>query len=434
MLFKDRKRRILAGIDLSDKNTQISIFNTDQAAPVTISTVTGKEQFNIPTVLCKRFGVNQWFYGKEAIKHVEDGDGILVENLVSKALRKEEVLIDKDRYNPIDLLGLFVKRVLALATSAGEVDKVDGLMITVEYLNKDVISVLQKIIPTLGLPENTVFVQSHMESFFQFMIHQPEELWIQQVVVFDYSAEVLKSYRLETNRRTTPVVAFIEEKEFLSMPFEKVPEEESIRGEICSRMDGRFLDVVKEVCEDKIISTCYLLGEGFLGDWCKDSLKLLCRNRRVFQGNNLYSKGACYGLYERLQPTEKSKRYIYLGQDKIKANVGMAVYEQGKDVYFPVMDAGMNWYDAKKEWDMIMDTKEDRNLSFLLTPLNGRDRKEKVISLANMPERPDGTTRIRVSVEFTSEAKFTVTVRDMGFGEFFPSSGLEWKEEITWQE
>ena len=210
-------------------------------------------------------------------------------------------------------------------------------MITVEYLNKDVISVLQKIIPTLGLPENTVFVQSHMESFFQFMIHQPEELWIQQVVVFDYSAEVLKSYRLETNRRTTPVVAFIEEKEFLSMPFEKVPEEESIRGEICSRMDGRFLDVVKEVCEDKIISTCYLLGEGFLGDWCKDSLKLLCRNRRVFQGNNLYSKGACYGLYERLQPTEKSKRYIYLGQDKIKANVGMAVYEQGKDVYFPVM-------------------------------------------------------------------------------------------------
>ena len=191
MLFKDRKRRILAGIDLSDKNTQISIFNTDQAAPVTISTVTGKEQFNIPTVLCKRFGVNQWFYGKEAIKHVEDGDGILVENLVSKALRKEEVLIDKDRYNPIDLLGLFVKRVLALATSAGEVDKVDGLMITVEYLNKDVISVLQKIIPTLGLPENTVFVQSHMESFFQFMIHQPEELWIQQVVVFDYSAEVL---------------------------------------------------------------------------------------------------------------------------------------------------------------------------------------------------------------------------------------------------
>ncbi|MBR2402946.1 MAG: hypothetical protein IKB01_09315 [Lachnospiraceae bacterium] len=434
MLFKDKKRRILAGIDLSDKNTQISIFNTDQAAPVTISTVTGKEQFNIPTVLCKRFGVNQWFYGKEAIKHVEDGDGILVENLVSKALRKEEVLIDKDRYNPIDLLGLFVKRVLALATSAGEVDKVDGLMITVEYLNKDVISVLQKIIPTLGLPENTVFVQSHMESFFQFMIHQPEELWIQQVVVFDYSAEVLKSYRLETNRRTTPVVAFIEEKEFLSMPFEKVPEEESIRGEICSRMDGRFLDVVKEVCEDKIISTCYLLGEGFLGDWCKDSLKLLCRNRRVFQGNNLYSKGACYGLYERLQPTEKSKRYIYLGQDKIKANVGMAVYEQGKDVYFPVMDAGMNWYDAKKEWDMIMDTKEDRNLSFLLTPLNGRDRKEKVISLANMPERPDGTTRIRVNVEFTSEAKFTVTVRDMGFGEFFPSSGLEWKEEITWQE
>ena len=434
MLFKDKKRRILAGIDLSDKNTQISIFNTDQASPVTISTVTGKEQFNIPTVLCKRFGVNQWFYGKEAIKHVDDADGILVENLVSKALRKEEVLIDKDRYNPIDLLGLFVKRVLALATSAGEVDKVDGLMITVEHLNKDVILVLQKIIPTLGLSENTVFVQSHMESFFQFMIHQPEELWTQQVVVFDYGAEVLKSYRLETNRRTTPVVAFIEEKEFLSMPFERVPEEESIRGEICSRMDGRFLDVVKEVCEDKIISTCYLLGEGFLGDWCKDSLKLLCRNRRVFQGNNLYSKGACYGLYERVQPTEKSKRYIYLGQDKIKANVGMAVYEQGKDVYFPVMDAGMNWYDAKKEWDMIMDTKEDQNLSFLLTPLNGRDRKEKVISLANMPERPDGTTRIRLSVEFTSEAKFTVTVRDMGFGEFFPSSGLEWKEEITWQE
>ena len=33
-----------------------------------VDAVTGTEQYNIPVALCKRPGVGQWYYGKEAVK------------------------------------------------------------------------------------------------------------------------------------------------------------------------------------------------------------------------------------------------------------------------------------------------------------------------------------------------------------------------------
>lgn len=434
MLFKERKKRLLAGIDLGNRDTQISFFYTDREEPVTVSTVNGQEQYNIPTVLCKRFEVNQWFYGKDAIRHAQEGDGCLVENLLTLAREESETVIGSDKFNPAELLGLFLRRVLALGTNYAGAQKVDGLMITVEDLDHHLIDILTGIIPLFGLEEGQVSFQSHTESFFQFMIHQEENLWRQQVLVCDYSNEFLKCFRMETNKKTTPIVTFIEERKFETMPYEKVPQEEPFHTRVATRLDGHFNDVIDEMCQGYVVSTCYLLGEGFLGDWCKESLKKLCRGRRVFQGNNLYSKGACYAMQEKMVPSDLSDRYVYLGNDKVKANIGMHAYDKGKEIYFPVMDAGINWYDARKEWDMMLNTGEDQSLSFFITPLNGRDKKELVMTLDKMPVRPNGTTRIRLSLEFIEESKFVIHVTDMGFGEFFPSSGLEWKEEATWEE
>ena len=55
-----------------------------------------------------------------------------------------------------------------------------------------------------------------------------------------------------------------------------------------------FADIVERVFAGKIISAVYLLGNGFDGDWLKVSLQKLCRNRKVFAGKDMYSRGACY--------------------------------------------------------------------------------------------------------------------------------------------
>ena len=65
------------------------------------------------------------------------------------------------------------------------------------------------------------------------------------------------------------------------------------------------------------LNSVYLIGDGYRDGWADESLHYLCRGRRVFQGNNLYSKGACYGMMERLHPGEEWKEHVYLGDDKL---------------------------------------------------------------------------------------------------------------------
>ena len=81
-----RNRHFLVGYDLGEEYSQISFCTPNEPNPETLPVVPGTEQYNIPTVVCKRFGANQWFFGKEAYTSSEAGESILVTGLYSKAL------------------------------------------------------------------------------------------------------------------------------------------------------------------------------------------------------------------------------------------------------------------------------------------------------------------------------------------------------------
>ena len=66
---KVHKGSILAGYDLGDDFSQISYCVFGENVVESVPTVVGTKQYNIPTVLCKRKGVNQWLYGKDAIRY-----------------------------------------------------------------------------------------------------------------------------------------------------------------------------------------------------------------------------------------------------------------------------------------------------------------------------------------------------------------------------
>lgn len=432
MLFKDKKKKLLVGIDLGNRYSQISFVYTDRDEPMTVSYVAGQEQYNVPTVLCKRQEVNQWYYGKEALKYIKEEEGILVKNLLKNACEGKETVIEEQHFSPIELLALFVRRLLSMLNALTDNEKPDVLMITVENLDKRMIEVLTELSGKIGMDGGQVFFQSHVESFYQYMIHQTEDLWHQQVVVCDFSDVCMKTYRLELNRRTTPVVAFVEEKIYMDMPYKRMPSEEPMKTQACEQLDAKFTEIVKGVLEGRVVSSCYLIGEGFLGNWCKESLKIICRSRRVFQGNNLYSKGACYALQEKYNKTELSDKYVFLAKDTIKANVGMYVGTSSNRVYYPIMDAGINWYDAKRDWDILLE--DENELRFVITPLNKKNKREFVIKLEGLPAREDAFSRIGMSISFESENKFSIKAMDLGFGEFFVSNGKEWKEEVNWEE
>ena len=78
--------------------------------------------------------------------------------------------------------------------------------------------------------------------------------------------------------------------------------------------------------------------------------------------------------------------------------------------------------------DLILDKGEI--LDFIVTPLNGKNVRSTKMYLTGMPLRPARATRIHLEMTMISEKKLNVIVSDMGFGEFFESSGLYWTTEI----
>lgn len=196
-----------------------------------------------------------------------------------------------------------------------------------------------------------------------------------------------------------------------------------------TELDLMFLHLAGECLEGRTVSSIYLLGDGFKEDWARESLKFLCKNRRVFRGNNLYSKGACYGMAERIRPGKEWKEYVYLGADKLKSNIGMRALRCGEDSYYAVLDAGNNWYESSAEFDIIL---EDGNtVELVVTPLTGENVSSRLITLEGLPERPSRTTRLNLQIEMSAVNQAVVTVTDMGFGEIFKSSGKAWTQTIT---
>ena len=171
----------------------------------------------------------------------------------------------------------------------------------------------------------------------------------------------------------------------------------------------------------------FLLGEGFHGEWCRDALRLLCHNRRVFKGNDLYSKGACMGMKEKLSG-QSNAQMIFLSKDKLRTNVGMQVLRGTKESYLAILDGGENWYDSGKEWDVILT--EGNALVFCLTPLDGRNVRNIEVVLDELPKRRDKMTRLHLQAGMKSSTMMEVQITDMGFGDFAPSSNMKFVQQI----
>ena len=431
MLFgsADEKRFVL-GYDLGEKVSQISYLSSDADMPETLSVLAGAELYNIPTVLCKRKDVNQWFFGKEAVRHIEEGDGIPVNNLLGAARDGKPVKVGDSEYDPIALLTLFIKRSLSLLSMELTLDMVEAIMFTTGSLDHRMVQVLNAVTAALELKTTNIFYQSHEESFFNYMLYQPDELMHHTILACDYDLETLKVFQMTLNHNTRPVVATIDVKEFDSLRLgpDGFPRDAALFHRTCDRLDDEFLTIMQKLCSEKIVSTIFLLGEGFREKWTKRSLEFLCRTRRVFQGNNLFSKGASIAARERIRPSEDNKRFVFLGEDKLKANLGMNLLKCGQEVYYALLDAGVNWYEAGNSFDIIMDPSGIINIQ--VTPLTGKSPRLVQFYLEGLEKRPNGTTRLHISLEMPSVDEVVVKVQDMGFGELFPATGQVWEQVI----
>lgn len=429
------EKRIVLGYDLSEGYAQISYFVLGQEKPETFAFSSDGEKYNVPLCLCKRRAVNQWYYGAEAIQMFRAGEGVLVEDLLWKAVSgdvitiKEDGSTEKKEFDPVQLLGLFIKKSFSqMGFLLGEY-QIERLMFTVDNLDERMLEVLREAVKLLNLEQDKISFSSHIESMYYYIINQPKELWSYQVGVFDFTMQQLKSYRVEMNRKTKPIVTMIHPK--IHNNIKKPDSGLSImeRDHYYEQLDVNFLDLLSHYVEGNIMTSIYLIGDGFDGEWYRESLKFLCKSRRVFGGNNLYSKGACLAAREKVEPTKEAAAYIYLGKDKLKSNVGIEVINGMETVYQPLLDAGINWYEGKASIELMLMSGD--TVPFLITPMSGEKSHTHEMKLDGYEERPSGTIRIRIDVMMKSDHDMCARISDLGFGDYYPIRDDIWEETFS---
>lgn len=423
---KKNMGKYVIGYELGKGHVQISYQKIGDKEPQTVSLVAEQEQYNIPFAMYKQEDKDLWYIGKEAIHKQEELGGVLITNLLDIACREEEIEVNLEGYDTAALLALFVKRSLHYLSLITPVEKIAGIMFTVDNLEQHTVEVLRKMVEYLQLPHISIMFCGKEESFFYYNLHTDPSLWANQVLLYEMQENQLESYSLILNRATKPTVTLIEKKEYEPFPqMEEYPATEEEK----QLWDETFLQCVQQDMDNKIVSTVYLIGEGFQGEWYHKSVRFLCTKRRVFLGNNLYSKGACYGFLDKMEPSELSASYVYLGTDKLKANVGMELLRQGAPSYLAILDGGISWYDGKKEWDMILE--DDNRLVLKIVPLDGKNITRTEIVLHGLQLQKMPYCRIHVEGYMETPNQLKLKIWDKGFGEFYPSSGQYWEEVIT---
>ncbi|MBO5998663.1 MAG: hypothetical protein J6P87_03125 [Lachnospiraceae bacterium] len=417
MLFvRSVEKKYMIGFDIDDDTAQMS-YSMQAAEPETFSLSGDGEEMDIPAALCKKKGENIWYFGSEAIHAAAEEGGELVLNLLDNSLYETQIMVDGETYEPWALLSLFVSKCLALLFEKIPKTQVGAMMFTSRRMDPEMVGILEKVQERLLLPF-PVFFEPHEDSFYHYMLMQDDAFRRNGVLLCEMDKnDRMNVSRLMFNNRTEPIVAYIEKGAY-----------SSLSGDDTAR-DMEFLDILQRELAMRHLDAAYLIGDGFKGGWMKSSVTYLLRGRRVFQGNNLFSKGAAYGALFKCASHDITAKYFFLGETRLKMNIGIYALNKESEKYISLLDAGTNWYEAESETDIILENGNE--IIIAMIPLQGGDRMDYRIRLDELPVRDDRLTRIRIRLTMPAKDRLLAEITDLGFGDIFASTRLRWRKEIT---
>ncbi len=409
--MEDERDGVIVGIDIGREYTFVSYYVEGMEEPETISTVMGEDSFQIPTVLAKKKGLGQWFFGSDALSQIRLSMALPATDFLERAEREEKVYLDSEEYDARDLLAVFLKKLLTLPLIGFQKRPLSRLVICTEHTGKALHETFSSVCRRLSIEQDCLLLIDRTESFYYYALSQKPELYRSDVLLFDYDGGRIMHCLLTRNRSTTP---------------ETVSLESAGDGEMLENRDLCFDNILSGIYEDHTISAVYLIGSGFEGNWMNISLQRMLKGSRVFMGKNLYSKGACYaGIVER---GDIDWPFVYIGDNELKVNISLKVLDRNEMGFVTLLTAGDSWYEAHGECEVILDGSPE--IECWLQKPDERTGEVFTIPLDDMPKRENRTTRLRIEAVPVSDQKVKIVIRDLGFGEISPQTKKTWETTI----
>ena len=427
--------QLYLGLDLGPEYTQLSYYNADTREPESVYHEEAKDTYMLPNIMFysayhKRMGDNQndcykfidlsgWCVGARASAYRFEDKGTVVDGIYESTLKNENIEVEGRGYKASDLMvKMLVLHIKQFTDTLGGF-VIKRLTVTVADTDPRIIQAVRGLKTALRLSHDQFNIVSHLDSGLCYIFAQPEPLRNNSVGLFDFGRAGLDFYRIDMTRKYPLIVTTQHINYHDKMNLRRF-------GRYHEDMDETFADIVKECTEQVFISSVFLTGLGFSENWMKQSATVLCQGRRVFVGQNIYTKGACYrslgGVY-----TESLSRYFIDTEQTVKTNIGINLMDE-KNTFWPIVYGGLEWFNTRGRVVVFLD--DTRRIQIVYQDILTEEEYIETIEIYGLPARPPKTTKLSIEVEYYGADKGAIVIRDMGFGNLYPTTNKIYRKEF----
>ena len=408
------------GMDLCSDFTQLSFYNDIKREPESVSQLNNKETYLMPNILFYSTDTEHWYVGGEASEARFSENGTVVDGIFENLNSDEVITVAGREYNYQELFMMMVKLHIDSFLYRYEAAEVRKLVISVDDYNPLIFQLLSKLYVEMGIDKDNIEITSHLDSGLYYIFNQPSELWNNSVALYDYSADGLNYYRIDISKNKEPkTINVIHEDYTQQMSLSKF-------GNDTYLMDVEFAKIAEYEGKKAYISAVFLTGVGFSNKWMKKSTNVLCQGRRVFVGQNIYTKGACYravgGEYMAFY-----EDFFVETKENVLADIGITLDDE-KDTFVPIVSGGKQWYNTHGQLNVILDDTD--NITIIYRNHKTGEEKRETVRIHGLPKRPNKTTKVSLEVEFDSPKEGAVIIRDLGFGKLYPTTNKIYRKEF----
>ena len=414
---------LILGIEMNAQYAQVTYYHQSVREPLTLETGEGPARDQLPMAL-RQDADGQWHFWDGELKETDRPDIYRISDIYGKIERRESLENGGISFEPDELLGIYFHLCMDQIRILTQNTQIQ-VMVTVNDLNSLWSDVIIRGLERCKVDRKRIYVQDFLSSFYYFTVNQKKELWYQDVALLTCEEEKIVGYVLHIDKGTRPAIARVDR-------VAEQPVDETVRAgrkeqEWMKEKDRLFFELLKKVFERRNVNVSYLVGDYFSKTWAERSVQYLCYKRHAFQGKNLFSKGACYAAMERAGLI-RGREILFSGRDMIEMNIGMEMNIRGKESYYPMVSAGINWYEAHHTCEFILNN--EREIRLISRPMTQGDNVMHFMRLPGLPERENRSTRVRLTVYFSAPSRCHVEIEDLGFGGLVRSSGMSWSREI----
>lgn len=399
------QRSLYIGVDLREEYSQLALLVPQGQEPKPVGDPRDESgETKIPTVVTIP-GT------KETIGH-----------FLEKIVNDEPIYAAGVETDAVNVLAAYFQKILSFTRREYPEGMIRRLVVTTKYRDFRFVSQIYRALEKLGIGKDRAMVVDRRQCFVYYVLNQKKDLWVNQVGLFDYEDHEITYYQMHMDRYQHPPLVTVSQKEYPD--YVKMLEEPGIG---ISEKPSVVETMVQGALHGQVITSVYMTGKGFADGFADAVMTQLCVGRHVFRGDNLYVFGACFVARE-YSGEKKMESFLYMDEDTIPVNISMQAYTNAKVQEIVLAKAGTPWYQVDYEVDLISDGEDE--LQIRVSDMRQRSAHTHILTMDGIRGRLDRKARIGLQIRFAGVDKCIFTLRDKGFGSFFPSSHRIWEETI----